>query len=321
MGSPRIMPSALPGPTARPRKGAEPRPVYPTLDPEETLPKQQRRFDRTARLLGDRAMADLLRAHVVVFGVGGVGSFCLEALARAGVGRLTLVDFDDVCVTNSNRQLHALKHTVGHPKVEVMAERLRAIHPQLAAEPRELFYNAENAEELLPSSWDADAAPGRPAFVVDAIDNITAKCHLLDRARRLGLRVVSSMGAAARLDPTRIRVADLAETYNDPFARDVRAILRKQYGWSFDAGPVGVPAVFSVERPSKPTALHYDLGAGGFQCVCPPKEDRPHSCDDRLQIEGTLGFVTGAFGLAAASVVVREIAGVAMTYERRPDRD
>ncbi len=309
--SPRVMPSALPGDTGKTRKGAEPRPVDPTLDPDETLPRQQRRFDRTARLLGDRSMTRLLGAHVVVFGVGGVGSFAIEALARSGVGRLTLVDFDDVCVTNTNRQLHALKNTVGRTKVDVMAERCGLINPHLQVSARELFYNAETAEDLLPDEHDID-------FVIDAIDNITAKCHLLNRCRELGIPAVSSMGAAARLDPTRIRIADLKDTYNDPFARDVRGILRRQYGWDLTED-TGLACVFSVERPVKPTALHYDLAVGGFQCVCPPKEDRPHSCDDRLQIEGTLSFVTGTFGMTCASVVVRTLSELDLGLTTRPD--
>ncbi len=312
MTPPNIMPSALPGPTERTRKGAEPRPVDPTLADDETLPKQQRRFDRTARLLGDRSMASLLGSHVAVFGVGGVGSFAIEALVRSGVGRLSLIDFDDVCVTNTNRQLHALRSTVGRPKVTVMAERCRDINPRVQVQAFEAFYDADTAEDLLPADHDYD-------FAVDAIDNITAKCHLLDRCRALGLPVVSSMGAAARLDPTALRVADLSETYNDPFARDVRGILRRRYGWDLSV-ETGVSCVFSTERPTRPTALHYDVAAGGFQCVCPPKEDRPHTCDDRLQIEGTLPFVTGSFGLSCASVVVRGLAGLDVAVGKRPDR-
>ncbi len=297
----RIMRSALPGDTGKTRKGAEPLPVPADLDPDETLPKQQRRFDRTARLVGDEAMARLLRSHVIVFGVGGVGSFCIEGLVRAGIGRLTLVDFDDVCVTNTNRQLHTLKGTVGRTKVEVMAERARLINPRLQVEIREAFYNRDTADELLPEGL-------RPDFVVDAIDNITAKVHLLDRLRSRGIPCVSSMGAAAKTDPTKIQVADLKDSFNDPFARDIRGILRKKYGWDMSDG-TGLPVVFSTERPIKPTALYYDQAAGGFQCVCPPKEDRGHTCDDRLQIEGTLGFVTGAFGLACAGVVINTLTG------------
>jgi tRNA A37 threonylcarbamoyladenosine dehydratase len=310
--SDRIMRSALPGDTGRTRKGAEPLPVDPTLGPDETLPRQQRRFDRTARLLGDRAMARLLNAHVVVFGVGGVGSFAIEAMVRSGIGKLTLVDFDDVCITNTNRQLHALNNTVGMAKVEVMAARARLINPRVQIVTRELFYNVNTADELLPEGLEAD-------FIVDAIDNITAKCHLLDRARRLGIPTVSSMGAAARLDPTKLRVADRREGDGGAGARDVRGGLGREDGGNL-AEDTGLLAVFSVERPHKPTALHYDLAAGGFQCVCPPKENRPHTCDDRLQIEGTVSFVTGTFGLTCASVVINTLAGDGPNRVRRPDR-
>ena len=276
------------------------RPLPDDLGPDETLPKHQRRFDRSARLLGDRGMASLQSAHVVVFGVGGVGSFAVEALARTGVGRLTLVDFDDICVTNTNRQLHTLKGVVGEAKVDVMAQRCRLINPRIQVETREAFYSADTADELLPID-------DPPDFVVDAIDNITAKCHLLDTLKRRGIPFVTSLGAAAKTDPTMIRVADLRDTFNDPFARDIRRILRRNYGWDLD-GPTGVPAVFSTQRPVAPTALYYDQKTGGFQCVCPPKEDRGHTCEDRVQVEGSLGFVTGAFGLACASVVVNRLA-------------
>jgi hypothetical protein len=117
-------------------------------------------------------------------------------------------------------------------------------------------------------------------------------CHLLDTLRRRGIPAVTSLGAAAKTDPTQIRVADLRDTFNDPFARDIRRILRRKYGWDL-SGPTGLPAIFSTERPIAPTALYYDQKAGGFQCVCPPKDDRGHTCEERVQVEGSLGFVTG----------------------------
>jgi len=276
-------------------------PLPADIDPDETLARAQRRFDRSARILGDGGITTLMAAHVTVFGVGGVGSFAVEALVRTGVGRLTLVDFDDICVTNTNRQLHTVRGVVGKAKVEVMAERCRAINPRIEVEAVEAFFSAETEAALLPDG-------AAPDFVVDAIDNITAKCRLLDTCRRRGIPVVSSLGAAAKTDPTLIRVADLRDTYNDPFARDIRRILRRKYGWSMDE-PTGVPAVFSIERPVAPTALYYDQATGGFQCVCPPKEDRGHTCEDRVQVEGSLGFVTGAFGLACSSVVVNRLVG------------
>jgi tRNA A37 threonylcarbamoyladenosine dehydratase len=298
------MPSALPGDTGKRRRSPEPRPVADGVDADNALPRQQRRFDRTGRLLGDVAMNRLLNSHVMVFGVGGVGSFAVEALVRSGVGKLTLVDYDDICVTNANRQIHALKDNVGRIKVDVMAERCRLINPKVEVVAVEAMYNLDTADELLPEGVQVD-------WVLDAIDHITGKCHLLDRCRTFGIPVVSSMGAAARLDPTKVRVMDIRETYNDPFARDIRSILRKQYGWDLTED-TDVPAVFSIERPTKPTALHYDIPVGGFQCVCPPKEDRPFGCDDRLQIEGTVPFVTGTFGLAAAGVIVNALSAQAV---------
>jgi tRNA threonylcarbamoyladenosine dehydratase len=268
---------------------------------EQATPfKLHRRFDRTGRLIGDEGMARLARSHVVVFGLGGVGSYAVEGLARSGVGKLTLVDFDDVCVTNANRQLHATVSTVGKSKAELMAQRCLQIHPDLEVTAIRAFYSAENALDLLP--------PGRYDWVVDAIDNVKAKLHLLHRCVTLGVPVVSSMGAAGRLDPTRVRVEDLCETHIDPFAKDIRKLLRRKYAVNTDR-PTGITAVYSMEPPVEPVPLHYDAGHEGFLCVCPSKENDFHTCDHRTQINGSVGFVTSVFGMAAAGVVVRRIAG------------
>ncbi|HVE85521.1 MAG TPA: tRNA threonylcarbamoyladenosine dehydratase, partial [Myxococcales bacterium] len=175
-----------------------------------------RRFDRTGRLLGDAAMEKLASSRVAVFGLGGVGSYAVEGLVRSGVGHLTLVDFDDVCVTNINRQLHATARTVGKAKAELMAARCREINPEATVVAVKEFYREERAEQLLGPPLD---------FVVDAVDNVKAKLHLLHRCVTLGVPVVSCMGAAGRLDPTRVRVGDLSETVMDPFAKDVRKHL------------------------------------------------------------------------------------------------
>jgi tRNA A37 threonylcarbamoyladenosine dehydratase len=265
--------------------------------PTEDRYHLHRRFDRIGRLVGDEAMARLFDARVVVIGLGGVGSFAAEALARSGVGHLTLVDFDLVCVTNSNRQVQALKGTVGQPKARVLAERLRLINPAAQVRAVPLFYEPRIADSLLAG---AD-------FVVDAIDNITTKCHLLATCRSRGVPVVSSTGASGRIDPTRITVTDLALTHTDPLAAAVRKILRQKYDFP-EKAPWGIPAVYTTEAPSEPCELHYDRGQG-FHCVCPNGENDHHSCDDRHVIWGTAGFVTGAFGLAAASVVVRKLSG------------
>ncbi|MBL8601905.1 MAG: tRNA threonylcarbamoyladenosine dehydratase [Myxococcales bacterium] len=262
--------------------------------------RTHRRFDRAARLLGEDAMARLARARVMIVGLGGVGSFAAEALARTAVGHLTLVDFDLVCVTNTNRQLHAMRGNIGKPKVEVLAERLRLIHPTGTIEPRVEFYNPESSDALF------DATPD---YVIDAIDNLSAKAHLVDRCRRAGVAIVSSMGAAARIDPTRVKVDDLARTHHDPFAHHFREILRQKYGWRFrPSQPTGVAAVFSDEAPIVPTELAYDHDHG-FQCVCPQSDNGLHTCEKRARIDGSAAWVTGAFGLTAASVVVRELRG------------
>jgi len=262
--------------------------------------KLHRRFDRTGRLMGDEGMQRLARAHVIVFGLGGVGSYAVEGLVRSGVGKLTLVDFDDVCVTNSNRQLHATVSTVGKSKAELMAQRCKQIHPDVEVTAVREFYREELAEQLLP--------PNTYTWVVDAIDNVKAKLHLLHRCTQIGVPVVSSMGAAGRLDPTKIRVEDLCETHMDPFAKDVRKLLRRGYGVNTDQ-PTGITAVYSIEPPVEPTPLNYDAAHEGFLCVCPSKENDFHTCDHRTQINGSVAFVTSVFGMAAAGVVVRRIAG------------
>lgn len=261
--------------------------------------KLSRRFDRTGRLLGDAAMEHLARAHVVVFGLGGVGSYAVEGLVRSGVGRLTLVDFDDVCVTNTNRQLHATVRGVGKSKAELMAQRCREINPDVAVTPVKEFYRPDLAEALLP--------PGTYDFVVDAIDNVKAKLHLLHRCVTLGLPVVSSMGAAARLDPTFIRVDDLCETHMDPFAKDIRKLLKRKYAVNTDV-PTGITAVYSIEPPRVPQPLNYDEKTAGFLCVCPSRENEFHTCDHRTQINGSVAFVTSVFGMNMAGVVVRRLA-------------
>ena len=264
---------------------------------KETAYRLHRRFDRIGRLVGDHGMERLYAAHVMVVGLGGVGSFAVEALARSGIGTLTLVDFDRVCVTNTNRQLQALATSVARPKATMLAERVRAINPQATANPLPLFYSAKTCDEILGH---------KPDFVVDAIDNVTAKCHLLATCKSRGLRVVSSTGASGRMDPTQLRVVDLAETAIDPLADAVRRTLRQKYDFP-PKGPFGIPAVYSTEPPATPHELHYD-GGEGFRCVCPGGSNDLHSCEERRVIYGTAGFVTGAFGLACASVVVRALA-------------
>ncbi|MBM75089.1 MAG: tRNA threonylcarbamoyladenosine dehydratase [Proteobacteria bacterium] len=255
-----------------------------------------RRFDRMGRLVGDRGMEKLLNSHVLVVGLGGVGSFAAEALVRSGVGKLSIVDFDLVCITNSNRQIQAIKGVVGKPKANVLAERLRLINPKAQIKAIPLIYDERTSGMLLEGK-------NAPDFVVDAIDNVSTKCHLLARCRELNIPIVCSTGASGRWDPTAIEIADLAKTKVDPLAHAVRKILRQKHGFP-RKGPFNISAVFSTEPLQQPEVLQYDRD-GEFQCVCPSGEIDFHGCDTRNVIWGTAGFVTGAFGLACASIVVK----------------
>jgi len=266
----------------------------------------QRRFDRLIRLVSEPGFDRLQAAHVVIFGLGGVGGFAAEGLVRSGVGHLTLVDFDTVCATNVNRQLQALHGNVGGSKVELLRERLRLINPNARLDAVQQFYCEANAATLLP-----EATP--PTFVVDAIDNVSAKMHLLDRCRTLGIPVVSSMGAAGKLDPSAIRIADLYETHTDPLARALRKQLRRHYAWPENADkkrPVksGVVVVYSEESRRLPLPPSWDRDHG-FQCICPDGDNDVHTCSSRHVIEGSAVFVTSVFGMAAAGVVVRTLVG------------
>ena len=262
----------------------------------EDVPRVARRWDRLIRLVGEDGIRRLLRAHVAVFGLGGVGSYATEALARSAVGSMTLVDFDDVCVTNVNRQLQAFPQTVGQSKAELLAKRVSAIHPEAIVESVQAFYEPSNADRLLDP---------QPDFVIDAIDNVAAKLHLVQTCLERSIPVISVTGAGARWDPTQVRVADLAATRVDPLAR----VMRKELGRrGLDmTRPVGLPVVYSEEEVLEPAVPAWDDEVG-FQCICPHKEGSPHACEKRRKIYGTAAFMTAAFGMAAASHVVQSLA-------------
>ena len=255
-----------------------------------------RRFDRMGRLVGDDNMKKLFGTHVMIIGLGGVGSWAAESIARSGVGKITLIDFDEICITNANRQLHALQGMVGKHKSDVMAERLQKINPQAQVVSLPLFYNKDTSEEILSH---------QPDYIIDCIDNLTAKTHLLNECRTRNLKVITSGGASGKMDPTRIQIIDLAKTYVDPMAMNVRKILRQEYNFPKEKF-FNIPCVFSDEVPMQPIELKYDLGQG-FKCVCPQGQNDLHSCLHRNVIYGTASFLTGAFGLVMASWVVRQI--------------
>jgi|LauGreDrversion4_2_1035121.scaffolds.fasta_scaffold57860_3 tRNA A37 threonylcarbamoyladenosine dehydratase len=254
-----------------------------------------RRWDRLVRLVGDAGLHRLLGSHVAVFGLGGVGSYAVESLARSAVGRLTLVDFDDVCVTNINRQLQAMPGTVGQSKAALLAERVRAIHPEAWVDPVQAFYDLTTSDLLL--------SP-QPDLVIDAIDNVTSKVLLLETCLGRGIPVISVTGAGARMDPTQVRIADLTQTKVDPLARVLRKELSRRGIGS--TGPAGIPVVYSEEEVREPAVPEWDHETG-FQCICPHREDSPHACEKRRRIYGTASFITASFAMAAVSWAVRRL--------------
>ena len=248
------------------------------------------RYAGIARLYGIDGLARLRRAHVAVIGVGGVGSWAAEALARSGIGRLTLVDGDEVCLSNTNRQLHALEGSYGRLKVEVLAERLRAIDPDLKVDAQARF--------LTPSTMDSLGAGYD--FVLDACDAFRVKVEMIAYCRRNKIPLVVSGSAGGRTDPTQVRVRDLAKTEHDALLSLVRKKLREEF--RFPRGPkryFSIPAVYSLEN------VRYPSSDGG---VCLAKPDTLE--EGRLDCGGGLGaamHVTGAFAFAAVGEVVRRL--------------
>lgn len=257
-----------------------------------------RRFDRMERLVGPGAMAKLKKAHVMVIGCGGVGSWAAETVARAAVGRITVVDFDTVCIRNFNRQLQALSGTIGRPKALLLADRLRLVNPEARIDGVAGRFDDQTCGGLMRE---------KPDYVIDAIDHLTSKCFLIGYCRENRLPMIVSTGSGGRLDPTQVRVMDLGLTELDPLARAVRQILRDKYDFP-RKGKFGIDAVCTLEpaqKPHEPAALT-DCKAG---CLCPQGENDFQSCTKKSVVLGTAGFVTGAFGMACASAAVRHICG------------
>ena len=238
---------------------------------------------RTRLLVGDGPLERLGRAKVAVFGIGGVGGFCVEALARAGVGALDLYDDDTVSESNLNRQLIALHSTVGQPKAEVAAARVRDIAPDCRVRAVRMFYLPENADQVDFRQYD---------YVVDCIDTVAAKLDIVRRCTELGVPVISAMGTGNKLDPTGFVVTDISKTENCPLARVMRKELRKR-------GIRHLKVVYSKEEPRTPLApVETEPPAGA--------DTRPRS-SARRATPGSISFVPAAAGLVLASAVVREL--------------
>jgi tRNA A37 threonylcarbamoyladenosine dehydratase len=251
----------------------------------------QLRFGGIGRLYTRMGLKRLRQAHVCVVGIGGVGSWAVEALARSGIGHLTLVDLDDVCLSNVNRQIHALEGELKKTKVMVMAERVRAINPEIAVSPVEAFLTPGNASTLLKPDHD---------YVFDAIDSPREKCVIIVRCRELGVPIITAGGAGGRRDPTRIRIDDLARSEGDRLLQAVRKSLRADHGYPRGGKRFGVDCVFSNEPPVFPQE-------DGSVCAT-----REQGADLRLDCRrgfGTASFVTGSFGFAAAARIVERLAG------------
>jgi len=256
------------------------------------------RFTGIQRLFGRAGLATLRRSHVAVVGIGGVGSWAVEALARTGIGRLTLIDLDEVCTTNINRQIHATDPTVGRAKIEVMAERVKSIAPDTEVVCQQRFFTADSAEALL------DCEPAIDV-VIDAIDSAKHKTTLIAECRRRGLHVITVGGAGGRTDPCAIRVADLAWSYHDTLLQRVRKRLRQMHGFAKKGDePFGIPCVFSPQPVIYPTC-------DGEITNERPLDDRDKSM--RLSCEQGFGatvFVTGAMGFQAAALAVEHLLGI-----------
>ena len=244
-------------------------------------------FSRTQLLLGKENMNRLSEAKVAIFGIGGVGGYVAEALARSGVGSFVLVDDDKVCLTNINRQIIATRKTVGQYKVDVMKERILDINPKAEVEVRKCFYLPENAHEFDFSTY---------SYVVDAVDTVTAKIEIIMRAQAAGIPVMSSMGAGNKLDPTKFQVADIYKTSMCPLARVMRQELKKRR-------VKRLKVVYSTEKPTRPIE---DMSIScRTNCICPP--DAAHKCTERRDIPGSIAFVPSVAGLILAGEVIKDL--------------
>lgn len=232
-------------------------------------------LSRTELLIGKNALQKLSQSHVMVVGLGGVGSFAAEFIARSGVGKMTIIDGDVVDPTNRNRQLPALATNHGVSKAEIMFERLKAINPELEINVVKQFVNPEMVQEQINL---------KPDYVIDAIDSITPKLTFISLAINGGLKVVSSMGAGAKVDPTKLQVVDIAKTHTCPFAQQIRKNLKNKFGIK-----TGLKAVFSTELPNKDSLMLTD------------------GKNFKKSAYGTISYLPAVFGAVCASVVIRDL--------------
>jgi tRNA threonylcarbamoyladenosine dehydratase len=247
-------------------------------------------FSRTQLIFGQEAMEVLKKARVAVFGIGGVGGYTVEALARSGVGRLDLIDDDKICLTNINRQIIATRKTVGKYKVDVMKERVLDINPDAEVMTHQCFYLKDTADQFDFSEYD---------YIVDAIDTVSAKIEMILRAEEMNIPIISCMGTGNKLDPTRFEITDIYKTSICPLARVIRRELKAR-------GVKKLKVLYSMEPARKPLE---DMAIScKSNCICPPGAER--KCTQRRQIPGSNAFVPSVAGLILAGEVIKDLTGV-----------
>ena len=244
-------------------------------------------FSRTELLLSKEAMAQLSKARVAVFGVGGVGGYACEALVRSGIGAFDLIDDDKVCLTNLNRQIIATRKTVGKYKTDVMKERMLEINPDVDVAIHKCFFLPENADEFPFEEYD---------YIIDAVDTVTAKIELVMKAQEKNVPIISSMGAGNKLDASMFQVADIYKTKVCPLAKVMRRELKKR-------GVKKLKVVYSEEKPTRPIE---DMAIScRTNCICPP--GAKHKCTERRDIPGSVAFVPSVAGLIIAGEVIKDL--------------
>lgn len=250
------------------------------------------RFGGIARLYGNSALDVFANSHVAVIGIGGVGSWAAEALARSGIGEISLFDLDDICVSNTNRQVHALYSTVGHMKVDAMAKRLLDINPSVRVHAVHTFINEKNLDKYILPEFD---------YVFDATDSVTTKTALIAYCSRHKIRLISSGGAGGQIDPTKIQIADLNRTIQDPLLAKVRNNLRRLHGFSRNPKrKYRIDCVFSTEQ------LRYQQSDGSV-CQQRPSDSGPVKLDCASGF-GSVTHLTGAFAFIAVSQILKKLA-------------
>ncbi|SDZ16325.1 tRNA A37 threonylcarbamoyladenosine dehydratase [Proteiniborus ethanoligenes] len=246
-------------------------------------------FSRTEMLIGSEGLQKLKESKIAVFGIGGVGTFAVEALARSGVGSLVLVDHDHICLTNINRQIHANRNTIGKPKVEAMKERILDINSDVNVIAFKELYNMDRAERLLKEDY---------SYVIDAIDMVSSKLDLIQRCKSKNIPIISAMGAGNKLNPTMLEVSDIYKTSVCPLAKVMRKELRNR-------GVKSLKVVYSRETPIVPLNLEEDCS--DIDCICPNKGG---ASTVRRQTPGSVSFVPSVAGIIIASEVIKDILGI-----------